>query len=198
MSRWGFAGSAEVILGLLEQQWPFRPRELLKRGVSPAWIGLHPLVPLVRLDRGVYGNEGRSYPRVVIAACRTDRSFACLYSALWLHGLIREEPDEAWLCIGHRTWMPRGGRVPALFLRTRLWPRREDLCSLTDWNMPATTLARTAFDFFRFRHRVGVQAAREAQQLILRSGMCTEEEVTACRDRFRTGVAEETSASEGP
>lgn len=186
MARLGFGGSSQVIEDVVARRWPFRPRDLLRYGVSPAWIGMNPLLFVVRLDRGVYGERDRGYPRVVIASARTDMSFACPYSALWLHGLLPDEPPEAWLCIKHKAWKPRGGLVPTQFLRTSLWPKIEDLCELGNWRMPATNLARTAFDFFRFRSRVGVQAARDAQQLILRSGRCTEQEVLACAERYNS------------
>lgn len=164
---------------------PFRARELGKYGLSRAWLELPGLLWLEKLARGVYVDSGRKFPRIVVAKLRTDRGFACLSSALWLHGLIGEEPAEAWICIGHKAWKPAAGATPhTQFVRTSRWPLSEDICELGRWGVSTTGLARTVVDFFRYQRRVGLHAAHEALELVLASGRCTLKEVNACADRY--------------
>ena len=49
-----FGRSTEVIAALSENG-PFRAREVVRRGISSAWIGMNICLFTERLDRGVYG-----------------------------------------------------------------------------------------------------------------------------------------------
>lgn len=107
---------------------------------------------------------------------------ACLYSALWLHGLLLSEPSEAWLCIRHKAWKPS---VPSTqFFRTTRFPTAADVRHFPQWGLYATSPARTVVDFFRYRRRVGPHAARAVLEIVLQSGECTLADIDACAARY--------------
>jgi hypothetical protein len=185
MKASGIRGAQEIIDRLAWRNRPFRARELGPYSLSRAWLDFRILFPIERIARGVYAHNARTYPRIVVAKLRADRGFACLFSALWLHGLIPDEPVDAWICIGHKAWKPRADLVPnTQFVRTVHWPVAEDICELGDWGISTTGLARTAVDFFRCQNRVGLAAANQALELVLASGQCTLKDINACADRY--------------
>ena len=182
----GIGDAWTLLLQLGELNRPFRSRELSECRLPRAWLQFTGISGLERLACGTYGRRGRGYSRICVATRRVDRGFACLSSALWLHGLIPDEPADAWVCIRHKAWKPLASSTPnTQFVRTSRWPVLEDLCLLSRWNVPTTAMARTVVDFFRFRHRVGLPAAHKAFELVVGSGRCTAAEIEACADRYQ-------------
>lgn len=180
----GFAGSSRAFRQLIDKQRPFRSKALDRLGVERFWLRcINPLNPLYRVARGVYAEEHAVFPRVLIATIRSPSATACLYSALWLHGLMWHEPADAWLSLSHK------GRKPkvelARFFRSRHVPAGDDLCFVGDWKIPTTSVARTVVDFVRYRRRLGAHAVRVAQELALQSGQCRLDDIEASAERSK-------------
>jgi hypothetical protein len=174
-----------VVEGLIRWNRPFRAREAAWAGIDPGWLNHLVLPHVVRLERGVYGDGQTKFPRIAIAIVRVHNSFACLSSALWMHGLLPEEPPQAWVCIHHKAWKPRAlPLVPTRIIRTSLWPNDEDLLYSNE-GLAFTSLPRTVLDLFRYKRLMAASAGPEALSLALDSGNCTLADIEACAARYR-------------
>jgi hypothetical protein len=174
----------DLVEALIGMGRPFRARDLERRGVDPWWLNFIAWPRVVRLERGVYADGQATFPRIAIAMVRVHRSFACLSSALWLHGLLKEEPPEAWLCIHHKAWKPTPPATPTRIVRTSVWPKEEDF-AWTSSGLVMTSLPRTVIDFFRYKRLMPASAGPEALSLALESGKCTMADIEACAARYR-------------
>lgn len=183
-ARVGLGGAQHVVQQLVDRGRPFRARELGKYGVDRQWVNWMMFPAITRVARGVYAEKGHRFPRILIATARSNSGIASLYSALWLHGLLFTEPAGAWLSIGHKARKPRPHLAPdTRFFRTSHWPAGDDVCAVSDWRIPTTSLARTIVDFFHWRPRLGDHAAEAALEIVLQSGRCTLEDIEASAER---------------
>lgn len=168
------------------ERGPFRARDLLAKGGDPkaAPYAQWDAIPAVSLARGTWGYA--TTPRTVIASVRYPRTVACLYSALWLHGLVLREPDDAWVLTTHggrpRTKDPQ---LPMQIVRTSHFPKDTELKLRR--NVLTTSLSRTVLDFYRYRKRVGAHAPEAVHAIVLASGRITEEHIRAAVER--SGIA---------
>lgn len=175
----------EIGLALAERRLPFHASLLTRNGISQSYLRVA-CIPrgMKRLDRGVYGIPDDN-PRVVIAAAVVRGSGACLFSALFLHGLLSPEPSEAWLCIGHKAWAAKQPEsIHVNLLRTSVGFTEAELGWFRE-GIAFTSVPRTVVDFHRYRRRVPAGSAGAAFRLARDQGRCTEEDVAACADRLR-------------
>lgn len=184
--RSGLGPALELMRSLAAGDRPFRPRELARCGIEPRWLHhFRWLTGIVRLERGIYADGKVEFPRIAIALVRVNRSFACLESALWMHGLLPDEPAEAWVGIHHKAWKPNPmPMTPMRIVRTSLWPEHRDLFA-TRSGLPFTRLPRTLVDFFRYKRLATPTAPSDALTLALESGKCTLAEIEECAERLR-------------
>jgi hypothetical protein len=71
------------------------------------------------LGRGTYALPGRQQTpqqRIIEACKRVPHAVICLFSALWFHGLIAEEPEAVWMTIDKKARTPRVDSPPIKFV----------------------------------------------------------------------------------
>ena len=152
-----FWGHFSVALAIFHGQvWRFLTFQFLHAGPGPWHLVVNMLMlyffGIHRLDRGVYGVPGG--PGCVVAAVRVSCGIICLESALYLHGLLPDEPWESWLCIHDKAWKPKQSLVyPVEIVRTTLRFREDEVIRRRD-GLLYTSLPRTIVDFHRYRHRI--------------------------------------------
>ncbi len=130
----------------------FRARDLAPEGIHRSRLrGCEPYV------RGVYSMRTFPVPRVVLALYRTPHAIAALTSALYLHGLLPDEPRPMWVAISRDARKPCTPELPVQALRWSRPPEADDVTVVRVGRFDARTftLARTAVDFIRFARRFG-------------------------------------------
>lgn len=146
----------------------FRPRQLEAVGVG--YDRLRCLVAagsVERVTRGLYrftDAEATEHHSLAAVSARVPKSIVCLLSALLVHGIGTQLPQEVWLAIPHKARLPR---VPDIRLRIVRFSGSAWTLGVTDIELegvPAhvTNPTRTVVDCFRFERLVGREAAMEA------------------------------------
>lgn len=72
-----------------------------------------------RIGRGTYALPGRQQTpqqRIVEACKRVPQGVICLFSALWFHGLVTEEPESIWMAIDKKARAPQVDSLPIKFV----------------------------------------------------------------------------------
>lgn len=72
-----------------------------------------------RIGRGTYalpGREEKPRQRLIEACKRVPQGVICLFSALWFHGLIPEEPEAVWITIDKKSREPQADSFPIKFV----------------------------------------------------------------------------------
>lgn len=162
---------------------PIRRCQVLEAGVPKHELPIMRFEGIERLVRGVYGAPGKS-PNVIVAAVQVRKGIPCLHSALFLHGLLDTEPEEAWLCIPHKGWKPRPLAPIALrIVRTSKRWTRDDV-SLWKDAIPFTTIPRTVIDFHRYRKLFPPGTADQLAQRLIATQRTTLEELQATAARL--------------
>lgn len=122
---------------------------------------------LERVARGVYSLPGRAlseHRSLAEVALRMPRGVVCLLSALRVHGIGTQAPFEVWLAIPPHTPTPRLDQ-PALRVVRMSGPALTEGIELIETDgvqVPAFNPAKTVADCFKFRNKIGLDAALEA------------------------------------
>ena len=172
----------------------FRPQDAEAVGISYGQLRRMEQAGLVEREGwGLYWRPDAEITEshTVASVCaRVPNAIVCLLTALVVHDIGTQVPSETWIAI------PHGARAPTMD-SVRLEVRRFSGPSLrygvveTEFEgVPAkiTTPARTVVDCFRFRRLVGLEAALEAFDEVLRHRMATPDEIwraaEACGARY--------------
>jgi predicted transcriptional regulator of viral defense system len=113
------ATPSERILALARERKIIRPRDI---GKIPT-MHLARLVSkgqLVRLGRGIYSLPDRrstEHHSLAVVAKLAPRSVVCLLSALRFHELTTQQPNEVWVAIENKSWVPRVDSVKLRIIR---------------------------------------------------------------------------------
>lgn len=138
---------------------------------------------LTELARGVFGITERipTEPDIVAVTLRIPKAVLCCVSALHLHGLTLEIPRAVHVAV------PAGSRPP----RLRYPPLEVYIVSEASYaagveereidgvRVRVTTPAKSVADMFKFRSRVGLEAALDALKQTLRERAATPGEIDA-------------------
>ncbi|MCP3136126.1 type IV toxin-antitoxin system AbiEi family antitoxin domain-containing protein [Pyxidicoccus xibeiensis] len=161
-------------LGLL------RSRDLEAHGVPRTQLRLMlSLGSLREVAPGVWAHRYMPPDAVLVAAKRVPRGVLCLKSALWLHGLLPEEPAEVWMAIGERARKPRWSQPPLHVARFSGPALSEGIEHRTFHGVSVRVygVAKTIADLFKYRNKLGYPVAVRALRAGLLSGRCSEEDV---------------------
>ena len=161
----------------------FRPQDAEAAGVSYTRLRRMERAGLVEREGwGLYWRTDADITEnhTVASVCaRVPNAIICLLTALVIHDIGTQVPWETWIAI------PHGARAPTMD-SVRLEVRRFSGASLTYGvverefeGVPAkiTTPARTVVDCFRFRRKVGLEAALEAFDDVLLTRKATPDEI---------------------
>lgn len=168
------SGQTEQVLKLLKTRGIARLGELMAAGVAQETVArLVRSGRVIRLARGLYQLPGGSLETAhgFAEACKlVPKGVVCLVSALQYHELTVQLPRAIWIAIETGSHTPHISHPPMRFVRFSEKAMSEGVerrkiegvaVRVTD---PATTVA----DCFRFRSKVGIDAAVEGLREALR------------------------------
>ena len=158
----------QQVLRLARARTLLRARDLTQQGLPT--IALTRLVQagkLERVARGLYGipgakiSEHRSLAEV---AARVPKGVVCLLSALRLHEIGTQAPQEVWIAIPPHMASPRLDQPAIRVVRMSEAALAEgvDRLKIDGVDVPVFNAARTVVDCFRFRNKIGLDVALEA------------------------------------
>lgn len=168
---------------LLEPKGPLRSRDLVRAGVKR--IELSRMVAsgrLVRVGRGLYaapGYEAGEHQSLVAVAKRAPKVVFCLLTALRFHELTTQAPHEVWIAIGNKAHPPRLDYPPLRVVRysPKSLSAGIEQHTVEGTVLRVTSVAKTVADCFKFRNRIGLEAALEALREARRSRKASADEL---------------------
>jgi predicted transcriptional regulator of viral defense system len=185
------ATSHQNILDLAAERGLIRPRDLTERGLPT--VALTRLVRqgrLQRVGRGLYALPDRpvsEHNALAEVARKHPQAIVCLLSALRFHDLTTQSPFEVWLAIPNKARAPKMDYPPLRIVRfsgAALTRGVEDHV-IDGVPVRVTSVARTVADCFKFRNKIGLDAALESLQEAWRAKRASMDELwryaTLCR-----------------
>lgn len=152
----------------------FRPSQVAALGITYDQLRRLEAGGIVeRVARGLYrlaeAEATEQYSTAAVCA-RVPRSIVCLLSALQIHGIGTQMPQEVWLAIPHKARPPRLADIKLRLLRFSgaSWTHGIQDRLLEGVPVRMTSPARTIVDCFRFERLIGRDVAIEALRDALR------------------------------
>jgi len=185
------ATSHQNILDLAAERGLIRPRDLTERGLPT--IALTRLVRqgrLQRVGRGLYALPDRpvsEHNALAEVARKHPQAIVCLLSALRFHDLTTQSPFEVWLAIPNKARAPKMDYPPLRIVRFSGAALTDGVEQYAIDGVPVrvTSVARTVADCFKFRNKIGLDAALESLQEAWRAKRASMDELwryaTLCR-----------------
>ena len=174
----------------------FRPRDVKPFGVSYRQIqSLVAEGAVEQLGHGLYrmsAVEPTELETVAMVSAAIPGAIVCLLTALGIHELGTQLPNEVWIAIGRKSRKPT--RAPA-----RIRVVRFSGAMLTygviqrkmlGVSVSITSPARTVVDCFRYRNKIGIDVALEALRDAITSRKASIDEIDRAADvgRIRTVI----------
>lgn len=179
--------SQEAILEYARSKGILRSRDLASKGLSRV-----ELARLVRsgkmtwLSRGLYAlpdKEVTEHSTLAEVAIKHPKSIFCLMTALHLHQLTTQSPNEIWIAIPNNARKPKMDYPPLRVIRFS----EETLNYGVDPKMIdgvvsilVTSVEKTIADCFKFRNKVGLDVALEALHEAWRDKRINMDELWRC------------------
>jgi predicted transcriptional regulator of viral defense system len=171
------------VLRIAEERGLVRSCDLTKQEIARAT-----LVRLVRagrlkqIARGVYALPDTPLSRqhsLAEVAARSSHGVLCLLTALHFHKITRRPPDTVWLAIPNKARAPKDGHPPLCVVRFSGASLTEGVESyvVDGVAIRVYSVAKTAADCFKFRHKVGLEVAVDALRKCLRDGRASREDL---------------------
>ncbi len=136
---------------------------------------------LVEVTRGVYrlADLPLSEPDLVAVATRMPKAVFCLVTALHLHGLTQEIPRAVHMALPRGVHPARLTHPPleVYHFSPASYAAGVELREVDGVEVQVTTPAKSVADAFKFRSRVGLEAAVDALKQALRSRAATPAEI---------------------
>ena len=158
----------DAVLALARRQPLLRARDLTQRGLSTVILGrLVAAGRLERIARGVYSLPERrlsEHRSLAEAALRVPKGVVCLLSALRVHGIGTQAPHEVWMAIPHNSPSPRLDRPALRVVRMSGPALMEGIVpiEIDGVSVPVFDPDKTVADCFKYRNKIGLDAALEA------------------------------------
>ena len=160
--------AAQRVLKMAGSLGVLRARDLVEQGI--------PRIVLSRLEkRGLLKRSGRGlyvlpesditeFHAFAEASKRIPQGVICLLSALRFHGLTTQSPFEVWLAIGIKARKPRVESPPLRIVRFSCESMVYGVERHLVEGVPVriTSPAKTVADCFKYRNKIGLDAAMEA------------------------------------
>jgi predicted transcriptional regulator of viral defense system len=151
----------------------FRARDVERLGLTRGRLrGMLARGEAERVARGLYRRElePTELDTVALVSARVPGAVVCLMSALAIHGIGTQLPDEVWIAIDRKARKPR---IPDLPIRVVRFARPLLRDGVEERNVEGvtvriTSVARTIVDCFRYRNKIGLAVALEALRDSLR------------------------------
>jgi hypothetical protein len=158
----GMGQAIEFIQRLGAERGAFRRRDLVRQGISHAWVD-HLGWIVAKLGPRVYGLWGTAVPAQVQVCARVPSGILCLRSAMHVHG-ISESPPEVWIAIGRRAYQPHIADPATRFVRCSeaLHPHDVQQSTVEGFRVSVYSVERTFIDCVRHRNLLGTEWVRRA------------------------------------
>lgn len=161
-----------------------RTRDLLAAGIHRRDLyAARDRGEIVELARGVYGSSDHvvTEPDLVAVATRIPKGVLCCVTALHVHGLTLEIPRAVHLAVPAGTRPPRLRYPPieVYVVSPASFAAGVEERAIDGVKVRLTTPAKSVADMFKFRRRVGFEAALDALKQALRERAATPGEIDA-------------------
>jgi len=159
---------SKKVLDIARKAGMFRAHELAKQGIPRVYLQrLEQQGLLVREARGLYRVPNAKITEnhsLAEAAKRVSHGVLCLLSALRFHGLTTQNPSEIWLAIGWKTRAPKKDTQPLRIVRMsgKALTEGVEQHQIEGVSVKIYNPAKTVADCFKYRNKVGLDAALEA------------------------------------
>jgi predicted transcriptional regulator of viral defense system len=173
----------QEVLDLAKKLGTIRIKDLLEREIHPEFARrLLGKEMLVRSGRGLYtlaDAEITEHHELAVVGKRLPKGVVCLTSALRFHGIGTQLPRKIWLAI------EKGSAQPRLFYPQISFVRLSGLSfseGIDDHMIEGVAVriynpAKSVADCFKFRNRIGLEAAIEAVRESLHERKATSDEI---------------------
>jgi predicted transcriptional regulator of viral defense system len=205
---------AERLLDMLETRALVRARELAKIGVDRKTLSRLDKqgTKVEKRSRGLYaiaGSQNARHARLAEACKRVPGGAICLFSALYFHDLITEEPPEVWMAIDRKARRPCAASLRLKFVRFSGLALSQGVINLNLGGVPVRVYSpmKSIADCFKYRNiglEVGVAALAAAveqnlynrQKLLRFADICRVRKIVVLEaDKVETRAREATQAS---
>jgi predicted transcriptional regulator of viral defense system len=121
-----------------------------------------------KIGRGTYvlpGREETPQQRLVEACKRVPQGALCLFSALWFHGLIPEEPEAVWMAIDKKARTPQVDSLPLKFVFSSGDALTQGVVTLgliDEVQVRVYSPMKTVADCFKYADKIGVDVGPAA------------------------------------
>ena len=163
--------ASTTILELVRQKGILRSCELSALGLSRVTLTrLLSAGLLQRLNRGLYvlpDKELTEHSSIAEIAIKNPKAIFCLLSALQLHGVTTQNPNQVWIALDNKARPPKSSYPPLKVIRfsgNALEVGVENMVVDGAVNISVTNLEKTIVDCFKFRNKIGLDIAIEALQ----------------------------------
>ncbi len=173
----------QQVQALLRERGALRPHDLAVRHLPPEYLWrLERLGLAQRSERGLYvavDADVTEHHQLAEVAVRVPQGTVCLLSALRFHDLTTQAPFEIWLALPPKARIPRTAGLPLRTVRfsgpalTEGVEQHEVEGVLVHIYTPAKTVA----DCFKYRNKIGLDAALEALRETWRARRATMDEL---------------------
>lgn len=173
----------QEVLDLARKLGAIRIKDLLDRGIHPEYARrLAGKEMLVRSERGVYtvvDSEITEHHDLALIGKRVPNGVICLTSALRFHDIGTQLPQKIWLALEKGSAQPRISHPPISVVR---FSGRSFSEGIEEHKIEGVTVriyhsAKTVADCFKFRNRIGLEAAIEAARECLDGRKATSDEI---------------------
>ncbi len=163
----------------------FRLRDLGRLGLTRSRLrGMLLRGEAERLGRGLYRRGGRitEMDTVATVCARVPGAIVCLLSALLIHRLGTQLPNEVWIAIDRKARRPRVEDLPVRIVRFSGPMLRQgiDVRRVQGVRVRITSPARTVVDCFRYRNKIGLDIAIEALKDVIATHRASVDEIAGC------------------
>ncbi len=168
----------------------FRFRDLGRLGLTRGQLrGMLLRGDAERLGRGLYRRGGRitELDTVATVCARVPGAIVCLLSALLIHRIGTQLPNEVWIAIDRKARRPRVADLPVRIVRFSgpMLRHGVDVRRVQGVRVRITSPARTVVDCFRYRNKIGPDIALEALKDVIATRRASVDEIVgsarACR-----------------
>lgn len=163
-----------------------RSRDLEKAGIKRMELSRYLATGKVRrIQRGVYclpDFRQHEHGDLAIVATRIPGALVCLLSALRYHELTTQAPSEIWIAIDRKARSPRldfPGLKVVRFDQAALAYGAETK-TVEGVKVRITTIEKTIADCFKYRNKVGLDAALEALRDAMAKRLIDQDELWRC------------------
>ena len=160
-----------------------RPRDLKEHNIPAEYLQrLYESGQMLRSGRGIYvlaASEMTENFSLVEACKRVPSGVVCLLSALRFHDIGTQNPFEVWIAITPKAHRPRVDYPPLRIVRFSGSALSEGVeeHQLSDGLLRVYNVPKTVADCFRYRNKIGLEAALEALRACWRERRATMDEL---------------------